>query len=173
MLNESRGGYVRRSTCSARIVVVATIIAAALSLGVEVGNAATPTAGDACSLLTKGDAAAALGETVSGPKEKSGLPMGPGTTTSFCEYTGSGLHKVHLNLIRMSPDTAAMYKAICAKKGKEGLAGLGDMACWYNEKHEELQAIKGVMFISIQMTRSGNPTEAIKVVMKNALDRLR
>ena len=162
-----------RTTYSARLVTVTTIIAAALSLGVAVARAATPAASDACSLLTKENAAAALGETVKGPESKSGLPMGPGTTASFCEYTGSGFHKVHLNLIHMSPDIATMYKAMCAKKGKEGLAGLGDMACWYNEKHEELQAIKGVMFISIQMTRSGNPTEAIKAVMKNALDRLR
>jgi len=164
---------VRRSTCSARIVMVATIIAAALSLGVEVGNAATPTAGDACPLLTKEDAAAALGEAVKGPESKSGLPMGPGTMASYCEYTGSGYHKVHLNLIHMSSDMVAMYKAICAQKGKEGLAGLGDISCWYNEKHTELQAIKGVMFVSIEMTRSGNPTEAIKAVMTKALDRLR
>ena len=163
----------RRSTCSARIVMVATIIAAALSLGVEVGNAATPTAGDACPLLTKEDAAAALGEAVKGPESKSGLPMGPGTMASYCEYTGSGYHKVHLNLIHMSSDMVAMYKAICAQKGKEGLAGLGDISCWYNEKHTELQAIKGVMFVSIEMTRSGNPTEAIKAVMTKALDRLR
>jgi hypothetical protein len=153
--------------------MAATSIAAALSVGVDVANAATPTASDACSLLTKEDAAAALGEAVNGPESKSGLPMGPGTMASFCEYTGSGYHKVHLNLIQMSPDTAAMYKAMCAQKSKEGLAGLGDMACWYNEKHEELQAIKGVRFISIEMTRSGNPTEAIKAVMKKALDRLR
>jgi hypothetical protein len=153
--------------------MVTTIIAVMLSLGVAVAKAATPTASDACSLLAKADAAAALGEAVSGPEQKSGLPMGPGTTASFCEYTGSGLHKVHLNLIQMSPDMAAIYKAMCAEKGKEGLAGLGDMACWYNEQHEELQAIKGVKFISIEMKRSGNPTEAIKVVMKKALDSLR
>ena len=159
-------------TNSARLVLVQSIVAAALSLSGVVARAATPTAGDACPLLTKEDAAAALGEAVQGPDSKSGLPMGPGATASYCEYTGSGYHKVHLNLMHLSPDTAAMYKAICAKKGKDGLAGLGDISCWYNEKHEELQAIKGVTFISIQMNRSGNPTEAIKAVMKKALDRI-
>jgi hypothetical protein len=153
--------------------MVATFIAAALSVNVVVANAATQTAGDACPLLTKEDAAAALGEAVQGPKSKSGLPMGPGTMASYCEYTGSGYHKVHLNLIHMSPDTAAMYKAMCAQKGRDGLAGLGEISCWYNEKHTELQATKGVVFISIEMTRSGDPTEAIKAVMKKALDRLR
>jgi hypothetical protein len=163
---------VHQTRYSTRLVMVHTIIAAALSLSAVVANAAAQTAGDACPLLTKEDAAAALGEAVKGPDSKSGLPMGPGSTASYCEYTGSGYHKVHLNLIHMSPDTAAMYKAICAKKGKDGLAGLGDISCWYNEKHEELQAIKGVVFISIQMNRSGNPTEAIKAVMKKALDRI-
>ena len=150
-------------------VMLATMIAAAVSRAV----AAAPGAGDACALLTKDDAATALGEPVSGPESKSDLPMGAGSTASYCEYTGSGYHKVHLNLIHMSPDVAATYKAMCAQKAKEGLAGLGDMACWYNEKHGELQAIKGVSFISIQMNRSGDPTDAIKAVMKKALDRLR
>jgi hypothetical protein len=173
MLRESRGGFVPRTRHSARLVMATTIVAAALSLSAGVANAATSTAGDACPLLTKEDAAAALGEAVNGPKSRSGLPMGPGTMASYCEYTGSGFHKVHLNLIQMSTDTAAMYKAMCAQKSKEGLAGLGDISCWYNEKHTELQAIKGVRFISIEMTASGNPTEAIKAAMKKALDRLR
>ena len=158
----------QRTIRSTSILMLAAMIAAAFSRGV----AASPAAGGACSLLMSDDAATALGEKVAGPESKSGLPMGPGTTASYCEYTGSGYHKVHLNLIHMSPDTVAMYKAICAQKGKEGLAGLGYIACWYNDKHEELQAIKGVMFISIEMNRSGNPTEAIKAVMKKALDRL-
>jgi hypothetical protein len=102
----------RRSTCSARMVAVATIFAAALSLDVGIGNAATPAAVDACSLLTKENAAAALGEAVSGPDAKSGLPMGPGATASYCECTGSGLHRVHLNLIQMSPDKAAMKNTL-------------------------------------------------------------
>lgn len=159
----------QRTIRSASIIMLAAMVAAAFSRGV----AASPAAGDACSLLTNDDAATALGEKIRGPESKSGLPMGPGMTASYCEYTGSGYHKVHLNLVHMSPDTVAMYKAMCAQKGKEGLAGLGDVACWYDNKHEELQAIKGVMFISIEMNRSGNPTEAIKAVMKKALDRLR
>ena len=63
----------RRTICSATIVIVTTIITAGNSHGVGVANAAarahpaqtktaTPAAGDACSLLTTQDAAAALGE---------------------------------------------------------------------------------------------------------------
>ena len=66
-----------------------------------------------------------------------------------------------------------MYRAMCAEKASKGLAGLGDVACWYNEKHEELHAIKAATFLSIELNRGGDPTEAIKTAMKKALDRLR
>lgn len=173
----------RRSIRSVGIAIIAAVITSANCLAVVVAAAAendnraqttatTPAQGDACSLLTKEDAAAALGEGVSGPDSKSGLPMGPGSTASSCEYSGSGLHKIHLNLISMSPDLAAMYRGMCAKKDNKGLAGLGDIACWYNDKHEELQVLKGKTFISIELRRSGDPTEAIKGAMKKALGHL-
>ena len=66
-----------------------------------------------------------------------------------------------------------MYRAMCAEKGRDGLAGLGDVACWYNDKHEELHAIKGTTFISVELGGSKDPTKAIKGVMKAALDRLK
>ena len=174
----------RRSIRSTGIAIIASILTSAYGLAVveaaaaESNNpaqtkAATPAPGDACSLLTKEDAAAALGEAVSGPKATPSLPMGPGATVSSCEYSGSGIHSVHLNLTHLSPDTVPMYKEMCARAGKEGLAGFGDVACWYSAKHEELHVIKGAAFISIELRRSGDPTEAIKGVMKRALEHLR
>ncbi len=65
-----------------------------------------------------------------------------------------------------------MYAALCAQKTKDGLAGLGPVACWYNEKHGELQVLKGTTFFSIELRRSGDPTEAIKGVAKNVYGRL-
>ena len=161
---------------SAVIALVSTIVTSTAWLvpaAAAQTKAATPASGDACSLLTKEDAAAALGEAVKGPKALSNLPAGPGTTVSSCEYEGSGLHKVQVNLTRLPASSVAMYRAMCAKKGQDGLAGLGDVACWYNEKHEELHALKGSAFISVELRRSGNPTGAITGVMKKALERLR
>lgn len=135
-------------------------------------KAATAAPSEACSLLTKEDAAAALGVAVNGPESTSGLSMGPGTTVSSCEYSGSGLQKVHLNLMHLSPEVAAMYRAMCAEKDHKGLAGLGDIACWYSDRHEELQVLKGTTLISIELHRNGDPTEAIKGVMKRAVGRL-
>ena len=134
----------------------------------QAGSAA-PGDGEACSLLTKEASAAALGEAVTGPKAASGRSLGG---ASSCEYTGSGIHKVHLNVMHMPADQAAVYKGLCAQKKKDGLTGLGDVTCWYNDKHEELQVLKGTTFFSIEMRRSGDPTEAIKAVAKTVYDRI-
>jgi hypothetical protein len=147
---------------------------AALAANPTQTKPATGATSEACTFLTKEDAAAALGETATGPKPVAGPSAGgPGMTVSACEYSGSGLHKVNLNVMHFPPDMAAMYRAMCAQKGKEGLSGLGDTACWYNDKHEELQVLKGTTFFSIELRRSGNPTEPIKEVAKKVLDRVK
>jgi len=174
----------RRTSVAATIVMMATIIGAACSGGLVDANAAvpphpaqtkggTPAGEDACALLTKQDAATALGEAVSASKSLGARPAGPGGTVSGCEYTGSGFHNLVLSVRHMPQDQAAIYKQLCAQKGKEGLTGLGDVVCWYNEKHEELQVLKGTIFFSIELRRNGNPTEAIKAAAKKVFDQLR
>ena len=156
---------------SARKAIIATLIT--LSSGIFLAAARTPAPGDACSLLTKEDAAAALGEAAKGPKATGPISGGPGSTVSGCEYTGSGIHSIELNLTRFPASAVPMYKGICAQAGHDGLTGLGDVACWYNDKHDELHVIKGTAFLSVELRRSGNPTEPIKAVMKKALGRLK
>ena len=75
-------------------VMIAALVTMLLTAG-----SAPPS--EACSALTKEDAAAALGEAANGPKAPSGLPAGPGATVSSWEYTGSGYHRVQLNLTRL------------------------------------------------------------------------
>jgi hypothetical protein len=65
-----------------------------------------------------------------------------------------------------------MYKAMCGQMDKAGLTGLGDVACWYNAKHAELHVIKGTAFLSMEIARSGDPTEPLKAAMKKAVERL-
>ena len=134
-------------------------------------TAGSPPASEACSVLTREDAAAALGEAANGPKALSGRPAGPGATVSSCEYTGSGYHRVQLNLTRLPASSVPIYQAMCAKNLV--VSGLGEAACWYNDKHEELHAFKGTAFLSVELKRSGDPTEAIKAVMKKAVDRVK
>jgi hypothetical protein len=146
---------------------VTFVVLAAVPISAQQPSKA-PADSRACSLLTKEDAAAALGEAVKGPAATA-MPDGP----SSCEYTGSGIHEVHLNLIPLTSANAAMYKMLCAKKTKDGLTGLGDTTCWYNEKHGELQVLKGTTFFSVELRRSGDPTEAIKGVARKVYDRLK
>ena len=155
-----------RSIRCAGIALVATLITTTVA-------AQSPAPGDACSLLSKEDAAAALGEAATGPKAIGSMSSGAGATVSGCGYTGSGIHSIQLNLTRLAPSSVPMYKAMCAQKSQDGLAGLGDVACWYNDKHAELHVIKGAAFLSIELRRSGNPTEPIIAVMKKALAKLR
>jgi hypothetical protein len=161
----------RGTTRSASLVTLAAIIVAGLASPVVPASEAPKD--DACALLTRQDAAAAFGEDVTQSDSKSGLPMGPGMTAASCEYSGSGYHKIQLTLIRMSPDAAVMYKAMCAQKGKEGLTGLGESSCWYNNEHEELQVLKGLTFFSIELRGLKNPTEPIKAAAKSVHARLK
>jgi len=146
---------------------------AALLTTASLTAARLPAPGDACSLLSKEDAAAALGEAVTGPKTVGPMSDGTGATVSGCEFTASGINRIQLNLTRLPASSVSMYKQICAKASKDGLAGMGDVACWYNAKHEELHVIKGAAFISIELRRAGNPTEPIVAVMKKALAKLK
>ncbi len=161
----------RGTTSSASLVTLATIIVVGLASPVVPASAAP--ADDACALLTKQDAVAAFGEDATQSEAKSGLPMGPGMTASSCEYTGSGYHKIHLTLMRLSPDTAAVYRGICAQKGHEGLTGLGEMSCWYDNEHEELQVLKGTTLFTIELRGIKNPTERIKAAAQSVFARLK
>jgi hypothetical protein len=146
--------------------VAAFILAAAIVSSAQTPKPAAPAPGSACSFLTKEDAAAALGEAVTGPRDTV-APNGP----SACEYTGSGLHKVQLSMIPLTAESAGIYKGLCAQKNKDGLTGLGDVTCWYNDKHEELQFLKGSSVFMIEVHRSGDPTEAIKGAARKVYER--
>jgi hypothetical protein len=148
--------------------VAALLLAAAIIASAQTPKPAASAPGTACSFLTKEDAVAALGEAVTGPRDTVS-PNGP----SSCEYTGSGIHRVHLNVMPMTAAIAAAYKGRCAEKKKDGLTGLGDVTCWYNDKHEELQVLKGLTFFSIEMHRSGDPTEPIKAVARKVYERVK
>jgi len=152
----------RMGACVA-VIVLATAVAVSAQ-----GPSKDPAASKACSLLTKEDAAAALGEPVTFANAAA-VPDG----ASSCEYSGSGLHKVTLSLMPMTAATAGMYKAMCAQKKKDGLTGLGDVTCWYSDKHEELQVLKGLTFFTVEIRTKGDPTEAIKGVAKKVYDRLK
>src|SRR5262245_36774951 len=181
-----------RTIHSTIIVAITTVFALGCSRDVAPGSAAAPgnaaapaspaqtkeappPAGDACSLLTKQDAAAALGEAASGAKSLPDPSIAPpGAKASGCEYAGSGFHKVQVIIVGPLSDTSQyFFRQQHAKKGKEGPSGLGDDAWWSDDKHEELQVLKGATFFSVILQRSGDPTDAVKDLAKKAFDQLR
>ena len=183
----------RKTVPPAGILIVASIVVVACARSggtAETGasanqapaksSSATPvTALDACTLLTKQEAAAALGEAVKEPTSTgAGSAVTPGinAAVSSCDYeSATTTHDVKLNVYRSSPDLAAQlrqtYQAVvCAKK--EPLSGLGDVACWYDSNHGELQVLKGATLLVVELSRRGDATEAITTVAKKALARV-
>ena len=152
---------------------MSTFSSAVLAVSAVITGSHIPPAPDACALLTQEIAAAALGEAVKGPKPIAEMNDGAGNTVSSCEYTGSGYHRVQLDVTHLSKQMVPMMKKMCQEKASKDLAGIGELACWYNEKHGELHAFKGDLYVSVELTRDGDPTEAIKGVAKKAIDGLK
>jgi hypothetical protein len=131
------------------------------------------TAIDPCSLVTKQEAVAAVGESVADGKstivDTSTSPAMQGGGSCVFDSPSTPRY-LKVNMYRYTPQIAAMYRSRCAKK--ETVSGIGDVACWYDSKHAELQLIKGVTSLAIQLNRSGDATAALKTVAKKAADRL-
>ena len=164
-------------------IVMAAILIAATGGIAAGGHGVTPTstqsasaALDPCALMTRQDAATAVGEAVGEPKKKDpGRSAGPGMSVVQCEYTSAARNSINLTIWGFSGESAAMglqiYKSECLKK--EQVPGLGDIACWYNKDHRELQVLKGTTILTFEINRGGNATEALTTVAKNALGRLK
>ena len=164
---------VHRTSTVQLLAVLATLGSALATTNLSAQQRSqSPASSDACGLLTQQDAAAALGEAATASHVMPNTTSG-GSVASACEYSGSGLHKINVSLMRIPADQVAMYRAMCADQKHDGLAGLGDVACWYQDKHEELNALKGNALVSIEINRSGDPTAAIISAMRKALERLR
>lgn len=152
-----------------RIAVGAFIVAAAL----PATAAAAPDDGvNACGLLTRAEAAAAVGAAVGEGKLTAGGRMGgSGIDVSGCSYAG-GSNELQVSLWRFAPSaqqSLEIYRGLC--KQKEQAAGLGDLACWYNAKHNELQVLKGSTLLIFELR--GRSAEALTTAAKQALARLR
>jgi len=165
----------------AGLAAILTVTGICAGAARTIGAQATPstktsaTAFDPCALLTKQDAAAAVGEAVGEPKPiRPGRSGTPGMSVSACEYESAAQHSIQVNVWRFTGDSAGsfvqVYRGECAKK--EQLSGVGDMACWYNADHRELQVLKGATLLTFVIKRSGNATEALATVARKALARL-
>ena len=127
---------------------------------------------NACGLLTRDEATAAVGSTVGEGKLTAGGRMGgSGIDVSGCTYA-AGAKDLQVSLWRFAPSaqqSLEIYRGLC--KQKEQAAGLGDLACWYNASHNELQVLKGSALVIVQLR--GRSPDALTTVAKQALGRLK
>jgi hypothetical protein len=137
--------------------------------------AGAPPDTNACSLLTRDEAAAAAGSPVGEGKPHAGGSMsGQGIDVNNCTYTGSGMKELRVNLWRFSPQAKQsldVYRGLCGKK--EQAAGLGDIACWYNAEHKELQVLKGSSLLILELSGRRGASDALITAAKQALARLK
>jgi hypothetical protein len=143
------------------------------------GRSATPPDPiNACSLITGQEAVTAVDEELRPPKAAvAARSVVPGAAASSCEYAGrGGLRTVQINVWRVSADGAPglkrTFQTNCEKKSTGGLAGVGDGACWYSAARDEVQILKGVTLIDILVRKSGDATEALKVLARAAAGRV-
>ena len=142
-----------------------------LAVGVPAVAAAAPDS-NVCALLTRDEAAAAVGGSVAEGKPLAGQSAGSGIGVANCTYAGSG-KELRVNLWTFSPSASQsleVYRGLC--KQKEQAAGIGDLACWYNAKHNELQVLKGSKLLVLELS-SGRGGDALLAAAKQAVGRLK
>jgi hypothetical protein len=155
-------------TPTARTTLAGFLLIAGLAANAEAQGAAP----NACGLVTREEASAAVGAAVAEGKLTAGGSMaGAGIDVSGCTYA-AGSKDLQVNLWRFSPSaqqSLEIYRGLCKKK--EQAAGLGDLACWYNASHNELQVLKGSALLIIELR--GRSPEALTTVARQALAKLK
>jgi hypothetical protein len=143
-----------------------------LIAGPAANAAAQGAAPNACGVVTREEASTAVGAAVAEGKLTAGRSMaGAGIDVSGCTYA-AGSKDLQVNLWRFSPSakqSLEVYRGLCQQK--EQAADLGDIACWYNKDHHELQVLKGSTLLIIELR--GRSPGALTTVAKQALGRVR
>jgi hypothetical protein len=109
----------------------------------------------------------ALGEAVKGPNATS---MGKGKA-SACEYEGSGLHRVQLNVdaVRCRDGRHVQGDVLEEDQGRSDWARRRGVLV--QRQARRVAVLKGLTMFSIELRKSGDPTEAIKGVARKVYDR--
>jgi hypothetical protein len=135
--------------------------------------AARDTAVNACSLVSRDEASAAVGTRVEEGKLTT-VPPGGGMDVSTCSFSAGSFSELKVSVYRFSPAAKQgleVYRARCRQK--EAATGLGDVACWYNGLHNELQVLKGTTLVVFKLDRQGSTSEPLMAVARHGLERLR
>lgn len=134
---------------------------------------------DACALVTQSEAEAALGDSLQTPyvtytgTANVGLSNAQATVSTCAYVSNSSIASLNVNYWS-SPGNAAAVKAMVegACTGKEMIDGLGDVACWYDSQHVEIQLATGATFLDIFATMNGDSSDALLNLSGKAVGRL-
>ena len=152
-----------------RLFSIATLVL----LGAASTAAAAPPS-NACALLTRDEAAAVVGATVGEGVPRAGQSMGQGIDVAHCTYKAAGMKDLSVTLWHFSPQASQsleIYRGLC--KQKEQAAGLGDLACWYNAQHGELQVLQGSTLLTFELSGRHGAGDALLTAAKQALGRVK
>lgn len=126
------------------------------------------TVADACGVVTQAQVEAALGEAVQTPYITYSGRAGVGTSgaqadISTCAYIAeAGIPSLNVDYWTAPGEAAAIAEMIqLACDGKEEIPDLGDLACWYDGDHREIQLGTGTNFVRLFATTSGDSTDAL------------
>jgi hypothetical protein len=150
-----------------------SLVALALGAGAAARAAALEPTVNPCALVTRDEARTAVGGAVAEGKLTT-APPGQIFEVSACSYRGGGISELKVTVYQFPPaqkQGIEVYRARC--KQKEAAPGLGDVACWYNARHDELQVLKDMTLVVFKLDRSGSTSEPLIAVAKQALERLR
>jgi cytoskeletal protein RodZ len=141
------------------------------------------TVADACALVTKEEAEAALGSALQAPyitysgTANVGLTSAQATVSTCAYMSEAGVPSANITYWS-SPGHATEIKAMVAEGvngacvNKEMIDGLGDVACWYDSQHAEIQLATGATFLDIFVTMEGDASDALLDIAEKAVGRL-
>ena len=134
---------------------------------------------NACDLVTKDEARAALGEAVEDPQSITVGTQSLGTTRVSilsCSFEAeSGRSSLDVALWKAEGVSGNEFRQIAEQvlcAGKEKVSGVGDSACWYDTEQNELQAVKGNALIDLSITGADRPNE-LKTLAQKVLAKIR
>jgi hypothetical protein len=137
------------------------------------------TAADACALVSRAEAEAALGSPLQEPYvtytgvANVGLSNAQATVSTCAYIADAGIPSANINYWS-SPGNAAAIRTMVegACQGKEMIDGLGDVACWYDSQHAEIQLATGATFLDIFATVEGDAGGALLDLSEASVDKL-
>lgn len=159
----------------------ATTAAAAATTAAVVGTQPATggiTSSNSCDLLTQSELEDALGEPFQEPVAVDvidfGLAGGGTAAVGGCGFTSesyaSSISLTYWYAPGQDDAIQAMIELACGQ-GQESIPDLGDRACWYDDRHAQIQLASNGNFLDIFATMSGDASDVLLTLAKKAVSK--